>query len=477
MDFAMLPPEVNSGRMYAGPGSGPMVAAAEAWDGLAAELHSAANAYKSVVAGLTAGPWLGPSSASMATAAASYVAWLNVTAAQAEQTAIQAKAAAAAYEEAFASTVPPPVIAANRAQLMKLVATNLLGQNASAIAATEAQYIEMWAQDAAAMYGYAASAAAATALQAFVPPPSSANPSGAATQAAAVGHATGTAAGNVQSTVSSAQQAFSAVPSALQSFAAAPAAAADPPDPLSSLANLISVFVNAPSGLVTLGVVTPMAILTAVDLPFSVEGALSGWHADAIVSGWAGVQPWPGTGSAPPTEFPAIITHPGPLAAAPTSSVSAGLGEANRVGALSVPPTWTISTPAVRPVALALPTTSTGAGTAAAAEGVSGASGSAVSDMALAGMTGSAMGGTLGTGGAPDRGKAAPGERVAARATPAATPGDSTAADSKSQASQSNPRTVVTGIAAKIREIAKLRDEGRMSDEEFTEQKKRLLGR
>src|SRR5579884_4140364 len=456
MDFAMLPPEVNSGRMYAGPGSGPMVAAAEAWDGLAAELHSAANAYKSVVAGLTAGPWLGPSSASMATAAASYVAWLNVTAAQAEQTAIQAKAAAAAYEEAFASTVPPPVIAANRAQLMKLVATNLLGQNASAIAATEAQYIEMWAQDAAAMYGYAASAAAATALQAFVPPPSSANPSGAATQAAAVGHATGTAAGNVQSTVSSAQQAFSAVPSALQSFAAAPAAAADPPDPLSSLANLISVFVNAPSGLVTLGVVTPMAILTAVDLPFSVEGALSGWHADAIVSGWAGVQPWPGTGSAPPTEFPAIITHPGPPAAAPT---------------------WTISTPAVRPVALALPTTSTGAGTAAAAEGVSGASGSAVSHMALAGMTGSAMGGTLGTGGAPDRGKAAPGERVAARATPAATPGDSTAADSKSQASQSNPRTVVTGIAAKIREIAKLRDEGRMSDEEFTEQKKRLLGR
>ena len=40
MDFAMLPPEVNSGRMYAGPGSGPMLAAATAWDGLAAELQS-----------------------------------------------------------------------------------------------------------------------------------------------------------------------------------------------------------------------------------------------------------------------------------------------------------------------------------------------------------------------------------------------------------------------------------------------------
>ncbi|WP_264069201.1 PPE family protein, partial [Mycolicibacter terrae] len=33
MDFGMLPPEVNSGRMYVGPGSSPMMAAATAWDG------------------------------------------------------------------------------------------------------------------------------------------------------------------------------------------------------------------------------------------------------------------------------------------------------------------------------------------------------------------------------------------------------------------------------------------------------------
>ncbi len=463
--------------MYAGPGSGPMVAAAEAWEGLAAELHSAANAYKSVISGLTAGPWLGPSSASMASAAASYVVWLSATAAQAEETAVHAKAAAAAYEEAFASTVPPPVIAANRAQLTALVATNVLGQNTPAIAATEAHYMEMWAQDAAAMYGYAVSSALATAFKPFMAPPSSTNPGGTATQAATVGHATGTAAGNVQSTVSSAQQAFSAVPSALQSFAAAPAAAADPPDPLSTLANLISVFVNLPSGLAALGVNAPMAILAPVDLPFTVEGALSGLHTDQIVSGWAGVQPWPGTGSAPPTEFPAIITNPGPLAAAaPASSVSAGLGEANRVGALSVPPTWTVATPAVRPVALALPTTSTAAAAEAAEEGITGAPGNPFTNMALAGLTGSAMGGALGTGGQ-DRGKAAPGERVAARAGRAATPGHSTAADSKAQPSQSNPRLVVTGIAARIREIAKLRDEGKLSHEEFTEQKKRLLGR
>src|ERR1700736_6620663 len=155
MDFGIYPPEINSARMYTGPGSAPMLTAAEAWQGLAAELHSAATSYQSVISGLTAGPWLGPASASMAAAAAAYVAWMSATAAQAEQTAAQAKAAAAAYETAFAATVPPPVIAANRTLLMALIATNVLGQNTPAIAATETQYAEMWAQDAAAMYGYA----------------------------------------------------------------------------------------------------------------------------------------------------------------------------------------------------------------------------------------------------------------------------------------------------------------------------------
>src|SRR5271156_3884154 len=96
MDFAMLPPEVNSARMYAGVGSGPMLAAGEAWNRLAAELRAVANSYHSVVSGLISGPWMGPSSASMAAAATSYAAWLNSTAAQAEETATQANAAAAA---------------------------------------------------------------------------------------------------------------------------------------------------------------------------------------------------------------------------------------------------------------------------------------------------------------------------------------------------------------------------------------------
>lgn len=203
MDFATLPPEINSSQMYAGPGSGPMRAAAAAWDGLAAELYSAATLYQSVVSGLIAGPWLGPASASMAAAAAPYAAWMSTTAAEAEQTAAQAKGAAAAYETAFAAMVPPPVIAANRSLLMALIATNVLGQNSPAIAASETQYAEMWAQDAGAMYAYAGSSASATTLTPFTPPAPTTNPGGLTGQAAAVVQATGTStAANTQAVLS-----------------------------------------------------------------------------------------------------------------------------------------------------------------------------------------------------------------------------------------------------------------------------------
>ena len=152
----MLPPEVNSGRMYVGPGAGPMLAAAATWDAVAAGLESTAAGYSVEAAGLTGQAWSGPASMAMAAAATPYVAWLQASAAQAAQTSAQAYGAAAAYEAAFAMTVPPPVIATNRALLMALIATNFFGQNTAAIAATEAQYTEMWAQDATAMYGYAA---------------------------------------------------------------------------------------------------------------------------------------------------------------------------------------------------------------------------------------------------------------------------------------------------------------------------------
>ena len=218
IDFGALPPEINSARMYAGPGPGSMLAAAAGWNGLAAELQSAASSYRSVISALTSGAWLGPSSTAMAAAAAPYAAWMSATAGQAELAATQALAAAGAHAAAFAATVSPPEIAANRAQLMTLVATNIFGQNTPAIATTEAQYGEMWAQDAAAMYGYAASSAATTAkVTPFTAAPQTTSTAGLAAQATAAAQTTGTSTGTgVQSTLS---QLMSTFQSALQNLA------------------------------------------------------------------------------------------------------------------------------------------------------------------------------------------------------------------------------------------------------------------
>jgi PPE-repeat protein len=379
MDFGLLPPEINSGRMYTGAGSGPMIAVAAAWDGLAAELHSTAASYSSVISGLTAG-WRGPSSATMMAAAAPYTAWLSATAAQAEQTATQARAAAAAYETAFAATVPPPVIAANRSLLMSLIATNILGQNTPAIAATEAHYAEMWAQDAAAMYGYAGSSATASSLTPFRPPPQTTNPAGTAGQAAAVGQATGT-----QQTLTQATSLTSGIPQTLQSLAtpvssAAPAAAADPPSPASSLSSLASVLVGpynplriySPGGaFYDLGVQSFLAPFNGQNVQIAYEGALS-----KAASAASGVGPGiPAVGSA-------------------SGAVSTGMGHAGLVGNLSVPRGWASAAPAIRPIAAVLPQTSLNAVPAVvAADG----QGSLFSNMALSGLAGRAMVGTGGT--------------------------------------------------------------------------------
>ncbi len=188
LDFAARPPEINSGLIYAGAGAGPMMAAASTFSTLSSELSTNATAYESVISQLTS-EWQGPSSSSMAAAAQPYIAWLNTTSAELQQAAVQATASAAAYEAVFSAVIPPPVIAANRAQLAMLVATNILGQNTPAIAANEAMYAEFWAQDAAAMYGYAGTSAAAAQLAPLTPPAENTNPAGSGAQAAAVANA------------------------------------------------------------------------------------------------------------------------------------------------------------------------------------------------------------------------------------------------------------------------------------------------
>jgi PPE-repeat protein len=459
MDFGIYPPEINSGRMYTGPGSGPMMAAAQAWGSMADELYTAASGYQSVLSELTSGSWSGPSSMAMAAAAGSYVEWLSATAAQAEETAAQARVAAAGYEAAFAMTVPPPEIAANRSLLAMLVATNFLGMNTPAIAATEAQYAEMWAQDAAAMYGYAGSSAAATALSPFTPPQQNTNPGGSTAQAAAATQAAGTSAGNVQSTVSSVQQALSAVPNALTS-ASTSAQSTSLITVLDVLQDLINIFVNAPSLLSLVSAVVPLSILGGpVDLPFAISANQVSFHEDQLVSGWDGVQPWPGAESVPPKEFPAIITNSGQTAA---STVSAGMGEANMVGRLSVPSGWTIAAPEIRSVAMTSPLTSAAAPAAAEV-----GSANMFNQMGMGGMAGQAMAGPPAADTNRDSGKPVTHAQLTAR-------GPGAASDGQAEATPA-PRTVVTGVAAAIRDITKLRNQGRLTEEEYNKEKKRLL--
>jgi PPE-repeat protein len=372
MDFGVLPPEINSGRMYAGPGPAAVLTAAVAWDGLAEELYSAASSYGSVVSGLTGEAWQGPASASMVAAVTPFVAWLSATAAEAEQTASQARAAAAAFEAAFAATVPPPMIAANRSLLMTLVATNFLGQNTPAIAATETQYAEMWAQDAATMYTYAGTSATATQLSPFTSPMPIANPGGLSGHAAALAQATATSAAmNTQALLS--QFTFE-VHTALRSLAS----------PLQS----ISAATPSASGLTgvlqSLGLTSPLGY---VDGSLSSAGLATGFgswgsatHADAAMISTqdqiAGTE----------TRIIARLSQLG-RPAGPTA-VSADLGGATSVGTLSVPQSWAVAVPPIRLTAAALP--ATGADTASEVE--AGGSGNLLSEMMLASMATRAIG-------------------------------------------------------------------------------------
>lgn len=364
LDFAALPPEINSARMYSGAGTGPMLAAASAWNGLAAELRATALSYGSVLTALTGAQWYGPASASMAAAAAPYVSWMSITAAQAEETAAKAEAAAGAYEMAFAATVPPPVIAANRARLTALIATNIVGQNTPAIAAAEAQYAEMWAQDAGAMYSYAGSSAAATQLSTFTQPQQTTSPNALTAQSAAVAQAATTQAGTQQSTLA---QLISAVPNALQGLAS-PASSTSPTAELGSLfsglggwnpfaagsagdTSGLNGLLNMVSGQNTaLGQFLNANILNTI---FS-SGFYMPSNTLAPFLGLAGSGAGDALGDAAGGAVGNAIEAPVSGIGGLGNSVAAGLGNSPIIGALSVPPTWTAPAPGAGPLASAL---------------------------------------------------------------------------------------------------------------------------
>ncbi|MGV0052127.1 PPE family protein, SVP subgroup [Mycobacterium colombiense] len=406
LDYGLLPPEINSGRMYSGPGPAPLLTAAAAWNGLAAELRSMASSQNSVIAALV-DQWHGSAAASMAASAAPYAEWMSATAAQAEQTAAQATAAATAYETAFAATVPPPVIAANRTLLMSLIATNFLGQNTAAIAAVEAHYGEMWAQDAAAMYGYAGDSAIASAVTPFAPPPQTTTATGQATQADAVTQATATsAASNTQTALSQLQ---TAVPTTLQSLAM-PSSVSSPTSDLIDWLGFGGADFSSPKGILNFLAGTdgsPMGAFlnnnllnTIFSSGFYMPGNYLGTMTDfagmassggAASAGAAAEGAAAGAGSVEA----ALANAVSPLGSTGMGgAVSAGLNQASSVGALSVPYGWTTAAPEITLAAQALPSGGLGAAPAVAA----GAEGSLLNELALAGLAGRGVSG-MGTGG------------------------------------------------------------------------------
>lgn len=290
MDFGALPPEINSGRIYAGPGAGSLTAAAQAWQTLAVELEQTATSYRSVLAGVAAA-WHGPSATAMTAAAAPYTAWLETTAGHASRTAAQVGAAAAAFTTALAATVPPMEVAANRAQLLALIASNVFGQNAPAIAANEAQYAAMWAQDTAAMNTYAAASQATTAaLPQFTNAPQTAQPLAAQPAAALLGGIFGNS------------------------------------GPLSSSA-LLGQYIQA---IIQSGIIQ--------DIPLAFMALFQGITAEEtirIADEGAAVHAMP--------PAPVVVSPPAAAGAAPMEApapVAAASGAASQLGRLSVPPSW-----------------------------------------------------------------------------------------------------------------------------------------
>ncbi len=376
-----------------------MLVAAQAWEGLAGELYSTAQGFRSVTQGLSSS-WQGPSSVAMASAAAPYGAWVNAAAGQAQQTASQLRAAVGAYEAAFAAVVPPPVIAANRAQLATLVATNLLGQNTPAIMANEARYAQMWAQDAAVMYGYAAHSSSAAALKSFTSPPRSTNPAGPANQAAAVSQAARTPAG---ATAQELSRLVATLPGTLQSLASGG------PSGLVTSAQALN---PAQVGLgPTLGTVGDyLSFLSGLSFISSgvlyIVGPLTSWtRSGGGGSSSCGPSSGGGSGSAGSSPAGTGTSGSGVAPSGPGGGgVAAGLGQSTPIGRLSAPQSWTKAAPATRTVAQRMP------GVAPAGFPEAGSEGPGLMPGALgpAGLTAAAAGGggAAGSGWASQRGAA-----------------------------------------------------------------------
>jgi PPE-repeat protein len=363
--------------MYAGAGSTSLTTAASAWRSLAAELNSAGLGYENVITQLSSEEWLGPASTRAAQALTPYVTWMKTTATQAEQAATQLDAASAAFETAFASVVPPPLIAQNRALLLQALQSNVLGQYTNVIAQLESQYGQMWAQDSSTLYNYAAQSSNATKVTPFTAAPEVSTQDAGAKQGAAVNSASGTAAGNASSTTANA---ITQTPKTLAA-AAAPAAAAKATDPLSEGWFLLTGQTSLPTSFASfINGLSPFA-----GFAYNTEGL----PYFSVGMGNSGVQIAKSTGQLGGAAASAAAAAPKGLSGlggmlgggAGAPAVAAGLGNAASVGKLSVPAMWSGAAPALSH-ATAVPVSAISAVPEAAGQG------NLLGGMPLAGMGG-----------------------------------------------------------------------------------------
>jgi PPE-repeat protein len=328
-DFGSRPPEINSALIYSGAGAGPLMAASSAFNNLSSELSSNAASYESVISQLTGSEWQGPSSEAMAASAQPYITWLSTTSGQLQEAATQARSSAAAYQAAYSASIPPSVILANRTQLTQLVAKNTLGQYTPAIAANEAQYGDFWAQDAAAMYGYASASSAAATLSPLNPPAETTNPAGQGQQASAVSSAVGSngTSATLNNTLGGLQNAVSAAASPAQ-------------DTVGSVLSALNGLFGAPiMGNVIYNIGVTLAWNTAMmtaTLPL-LGHFLAGAPFGVTISDAAPLGAGLGFGT----------TLAGAGESLGGGATLAGMGSASSVGGMSVPAAWSAATPEV----------------------------------------------------------------------------------------------------------------------------------